>query len=62
MAKEIKIVQVCFNVTDPFQKELYDKVIRQYNRSAYIKRLIESEDRKSVSVISDGEFSPNDFI
>lgn len=61
MAKDIKIVQVCFNVLDPYQRELYEKVESQYNKSAYIKRLIEREYSPVVTKSHD-DFDVNQFI
>ena len=40
MAKEIKIIQVAFNVLDPDQLQLYNHVKKRPNKSGYIKRLI----------------------
>lgn len=38
-----KRVQVVFNIADPDQKELYQRVIERKNQSAYMKRLIQRD-------------------
>ena len=38
-----KRVQVVFNIADPDQKELYQRVIDRKNQSAYMKRLIQRD-------------------
>lgn len=38
-----KRVQVVFNIADPDQKELYQRVIQRKNQSAYMKRLIQRD-------------------
>lgn len=43
MAKDIAIIQVCFNVLDPFQKQLFERVKSHPNRSGYIKRLVQRD-------------------
>ncbi|OAB48444.1 hypothetical protein [Paenibacillus antarcticus] len=43
MAKEIKIVQVAFNILDPDQREFYEYVQRRPNQSGFIKRLIQRD-------------------
>lgn len=40
MAKDMAIIQVCFNLLDPFQLSLYERAASYPNRSGYIKRLI----------------------
>ncbi|WEK53304.1 MAG: hypothetical protein P0Y55_11970 [Candidatus Cohnella colombiensis] len=39
--KDIKIIQVCFNIIDPFQCQLFERVASFPNRSGYVKRLIQ---------------------
>lgn len=41
MAKDIAIIQVCFNLLDPYQRNLHERVSSFPNRSGYIKRLIQ---------------------
>ncbi|WP_036720132.1 hypothetical protein [Paenibacillus harenae] len=41
MAKDIAIIQVCFNLLDPYQRALYDRAAGFPNRSGYVKRLIQ---------------------
>lgn len=41
--KDIAIIQVCFNVLDPFQKALFDHASGHTNRSGYVKRLIQRD-------------------
>lgn len=41
MAKDIAIIQVCFNVLDPHQRMLYEHAASFPNRSGYVKRLIQ---------------------
>lgn len=43
MAKDIRKVQVCFNLLDPEQKMLYDKVQSYPNKSSYVKRVLLKE-------------------
>ncbi|MBO2943604.1 hypothetical protein JJQ72_06380 [Paenibacillus sp. F411] len=43
MAKEIKIIQVAFNILDPDQLQLYDHVQERPNKSGYLKRLIQRD-------------------
>jgi hypothetical protein len=49
MAKDIAIIQVCFNLLDPFQRKLYERAANFPNRSGYCKRLIQWDiDREEV--------------
>lgn len=73
-----KRVQVVFNIADPDQKLLYQRVIERKNQSAYMKRLIQrdidqafhatvpSELSNSYSLAietsEDLEFSVGDFV
>lgn len=41
MAKDIAIIQVCFNLLDQHQRLLHERAASFPNRSAYIKRLIQ---------------------
>jgi len=41
MAKDIAIIQVCFNLLDPYQRCLHEHVAAFPNRSGYVKRLIQ---------------------
>lgn len=43
MAKEIRIIQVAFNVLDPDQLQLYNHVQERPNKSGYLKRLIQRD-------------------
>lgn len=45
MAKstDIAIIQVCFNLLDPFQRRLYEHTSGHTNRSGYVKRLIQRD-------------------
>ena len=43
MAKDIRIIQVAFNVLDPDQQQLYDYVRQRPNSSGYVKRLIQRD-------------------
>ncbi|MGF7046415.1 hypothetical protein J2T13_000891 [Paenibacillus sp. DS2015] len=43
MAKEIKIVQVAFNILDPDQRAFYEYVQLRPNQSGFIKRLIQRD-------------------
>ncbi|WP_211750252.1 hypothetical protein [Paenibacillus sp. Marseille-Q4541] len=43
MAKDIKIVQVSFNLLDPEQKYWHEFVYGKPNSSGYIKRLIQRD-------------------
>jgi len=43
MAKDIRKVQVCFNLLDPEQKMMYDKVSSYPNKSSYVKRVLLKE-------------------
>lgn len=72
MAKDIAIIQVCFNVLDPYQKLLYERAASFPNRSGYVKRLIQREvdidqglviqsSQKAGSVIID-DFNADGFI
>ncbi|MGG1638251.1 hypothetical protein [Paenibacillus sp. NRS-1760] len=55
MAKDIAIIQVCFNLLDPFQRKLYERASNFPNRSGYCKRLIQWDiDREEVGYVSVG--------
>ncbi|SFD60677.1 hypothetical protein [Bacillus sp. UNCCL81] len=41
MAKEIKRIQVIFNIVDPHQKEIYDYIMKSTNYSGTAKSLID---------------------
>lgn len=43
MGKQIKIIQVAFNVLDPDQLQQYEHVRRRPNQSGYIKRLVQRD-------------------
>lgn len=43
MAKEIAIIQVCFNLLDPYQRGLHERAAAFPNRSGYLKRLIQRD-------------------
>lgn len=43
MAKEIRIIQVAFNVLDPDQLQQYEHVRERPNQSGYLKRLIQRD-------------------
>ncbi|WP_339820553.1 hypothetical protein MKZ15_05780 [Paenibacillus sp. FSL R7-0216] len=43
MGKQIKIVQVAFNVLDPDQLQQYEHVRQRPNQSGYIKRLVQRD-------------------
>lgn len=43
MAKDIRKVQVCFNLLDPEQRMIYDKVQSYPNKSSYVKRVLLKE-------------------
>ncbi|MEK5060461.1 hypothetical protein BK126_04340 [Paenibacillus sp. FSL H7-0326] len=43
MAKDIKIIQVSFNVLDPDQRFWHEFVASKTNSSGYIKRLIQRD-------------------
>jgi hypothetical protein len=43
MGKQIKIVQVAFNVLDPDQLQQYEHVRRRPNQSGYLKRLVQRD-------------------
>jgi hypothetical protein len=78
MAKDIKIVQVAFNVLDADQQELYNYVRIKNNQSGFIKRLIQRDidngfsvqmnqhsvqtESKTVQMDSVADFSLNGFI
>jgi hypothetical protein len=78
MAKDIKIVQVAFNVLDADQQELYNHVRIKNNQSGFIKRLIQRDidngflaqtnhhsvqiNHQSVQLDSEADFSLNGFI
>lgn len=73
MAKELKIVQVVFNVLDPDQRAYYEHVQQRMNHSGFIKRLIQRDmdqltqvsGSPSVSMASitvDNDFTVGGFI
>lgn len=41
--KDIKIIQVCFNVLDPFQRQQYERAASFPNKSGYVKLLIQRD-------------------
>lgn len=43
MAKDIRIIQVAFNVLDPDQLQQYEHVRLRPNQSGYLKRLIQRD-------------------
>ncbi|MGG4090584.1 hypothetical protein [Paenibacillus lautus] len=43
MAKEIRIIQVAFNVLDPDQLQQYEHVRLRPNQSGFLKRLIQRD-------------------
>lgn len=43
MAKEIRIIQVAFNVRDPDQLQQYEYVRTRPNQSGFLKRLIQRD-------------------
>ncbi|WP_054029090.1 hypothetical protein [Bacillus sp. FJAT-28004] len=73
-----KRVQVVFNIADPDQKELYQRVIERKNQSAYMKRLIQRDidqafhanapstlsnsSSRAIQTSDDMEFSVGDFV
>lgn len=40
---DIAIIQVCFNLLDPFQRQLYNHASGHTNRSGYVKRLVQRD-------------------
>jgi hypothetical protein len=43
MANEFKRKNVCFNISDPDEKKLYDHALNRKNFSRYIKSLIQKD-------------------
>lgn len=43
MAKNIKIIQACFNIVDPYQRKQWEYVKGQTNSSGYIRRLVQRD-------------------
>lgn len=43
MGKQIKIIQVAFNVLDPDQLQQYEYIRQRPNQSGYIKRLVQRD-------------------
>lgn len=43
MAKDIRIIQVAFNVLDPDQLQQYEHVMLRPNKSGFLKRLIQRD-------------------
>lgn len=43
MAKEMRKIQVCFNLLDAEQRMMYERVASYPNKSSYIKRLLLKE-------------------
>lgn len=71
MAKDIAIIQVCFNLLDPYQQRLHERVAGFPNRSGYVKRLIQwdmeregvaTQSPQAASVAVVGDFQPEGFI
>ncbi|OAB31739.1 hypothetical protein PMSD_18305 [Paenibacillus macquariensis subsp. defensor] len=52
MAKDIKIVQVAFNILDPDQRAFYEYVQLRPNQSGYIKRLIQRDIDQAHGLLS----------
>lgn len=67
MAKEIRIIQVAFNVLDPDQLQQYEHVRLRPNQSGFLKRLIQRDidgftgPRQSVPDLKD-DFTVEGFI
>ncbi|GGI18021.1 hypothetical protein [Gottfriedia solisilvae] len=61
MAKEIKRIQVIFNLVDPHQKEIYDYIMKSTNYSGTAKSLIDvgyimkNEKNLKVSIKSENQ-------
>lgn len=53
MPKEIKIIQVSFNVLDPDQRFWHEFVASKPNSSGYIKRLIQRDAEGGVTVLQE---------
>ncbi|MGM0882579.1 MAG: hypothetical protein ACQEXQ_16250 [Bacillota bacterium] len=54
MAKDIAIIQVCFNLLDPFQRRQYERAASFPNRSGYCKRLIQWDiDREQGALLQE---------
>lgn len=68
MAKDIRIIQVAFNVLDPDQLQQYEHVRLRPNQSGFLKRLIQRDidggfmgPRQSVPDLQD-DFTVEGFI
>ena len=66
MAKDMAIIQVCFNLLDQHQRRLYERVSSFPNRSGYVKRLIQWDvDREQGAAVATPYRAPtavtNDF-
>ncbi|OIB04844.1 hypothetical protein AK95_14605 [Paenibacillus sp. LC231] len=68
MAKEIRIIQVAFNVLDPDQLQQYEHVRLRPNQSGFLKRLIQRDidggvmgPRQTVAGLQD-DFTVEGFI
>lgn len=48
---DIAIIQVCFNLLDPYQRSLYNHASRHTNRSGYVKRLVQ-RDMEGAAVVT----------
>lgn len=53
MAKEIKVIQVAFNLLDPDQRFWHEFVSGKPNSSGYIKRLIQRDMEGGVAVLQE---------
>lgn len=67
MDKRLKVIQVVFNLADPFQEQLYQHVLRHSNQSGYVKRIIQRDmDSVVIPVVvhrgNNLEFDANGFI
>lgn len=61
MAKDIKIIQVSFNVLDPDQLQVYEHVRRRPNRSGYLKRLAQRDmDGGMMAAVAPGREDKSD--
>lgn len=61
MAKDIKNLSVCFNVMDPYQKQLKEYAESFPNVSGYIKRLIQ-RDMEGGTVVRTIKKAPSQLV
>jgi hypothetical protein len=68
MPKQIKIVQLCLNVVDPYQERMYQYIRQQTNQSAYLRRLVQRDMEGGTTAaptprtLEPGDFEAEGFI